>query len=314
MTVTLQQLIDDQNTKPQDREDYRVVLERYKACDRWASKIKKPVGVLLTSHPGNRAFLKASVESHKKLGYWLTLAYDNYLDPEWPEDYRTFNDLMPSKEVVDQINTFIIGPHQTWGGVLYPYFWLLRLGIETLQCFDYVYCANGDCILEKPENFDQLMEMLGDGDIMGCGWEENGSRPIFNTTGFIAKTSAASAIMKHFQDYLIPLEAYEASAPTFGNTEGRFARAILDLGLKLVKAPENPIDTQLSQAGSGTWFKTVGFRHIHGEYNKAYRYKLIPPEPKYIDPRYISEAELSALTDYYESKDVSILENRFWAK
>jgi len=312
MTVTLQQLIDDPNTKEQDRKDYQVVLERYKACDRWATKIQQPVGVLLTSHPGNRGFLKASVESHKQLGFWITLAYDNYLDPDRPD--FTWDQMMPSREVVDQVNSFIIGPHQTWGGVLYPYFWLLRLGMETMRCFEYVYCANGDCVLERPENFPQLMEMLGDGDIMGIGWEDNGSRPIFNTTGFIAKTSAASAIMRHFQDHLIPLAAYEASAPTFGNTEGRFARAILDLGLKLVKAPENPIDTQLSQCSQGTWYKTVGFRHIHGEYNKAYRYKLIPPEPKHLDPRHVSVAEIAALEEYYATQDIKVLEEKFWAK
>jgi hypothetical protein len=310
MTVTLQQLIDDPNTSDKDREDYKVVLDRYKACDVWANKIHGKVGVLLTSHPGNRAFLKASAESHKQLGFWMVLAYDNYLDPSRPD--LEWNHIMPYRDVTDMFNTILVGPHQTWGGVLYPYFWLLRIGVEALNCFDYIYCANGDCVLEKPENFPALMDMLGDGDIMGCGWEDNGSRPIFNTTGFIAKSKAASAIMKHFQDHLIPLAAYEESAPTFGNTEGRFARAILDLGLKVVKVPTNPNDTQLSRS-SGTWYEKVGFRHIHGEYNKAYRYKLVPPETKYLDSRYFNKAELDLLDKYHETKDQKVLEE-WWAK
>ena len=86
------------------------------------------------------------------------------------------------------------------------------------------------------------------------------------------------------------------------------------MGLKVVKPEENPNDTQLSQCGQGTWYKTVGFRHIHGEYNKAYRYKLIPPEPKYIDDRYISAAELEVLAEFHKTKDVKVLEERWWAK
>jgi hypothetical protein len=78
MGKTLQQLINDPSTPEDHRRDYQVVLERYKACDKWSVKILNKVGVLLTSHPNNVKFLKASVESHKQLGFWLTLAYDNY--------------------------------------------------------------------------------------------------------------------------------------------------------------------------------------------------------------------------------------------
>jgi len=313
MGKTLQQLIDDPSTPEDHRRDYQVVLDRYKACDRWSVKILNKVGVLLTSHPSNVKFLKASVESHKQLGFWLTLAYDNYMDPTWEEGYQTWDSLMPKKDITDQINTFLIGPHQTWGGVLYPYFWLLRLGVETMRCFDYIYCANGDCVLEKPENFPQLMELMGDADVFPCGWEDNGGRSVFNTTGFIAKTSAASAIMRHFQDHLIPLENYEKYSERVGNTEGRFAVACQDLGLKVAKPEKNPIDTQISRS-SGTWYDVVGFRHIHGEYNKAYRYKLIPPETKYLDVRYVSPSELEILEEFHKTKDTRVLEEKWWAK
>ena len=57
-----------------------------------------------------------------------------------------------------------------------------------------------------------------------------------------------------------------------GNTEARFAHAINDLGLKCVKPKENPFNTQVWKPGVGTWYKTVGFRHIHGEYNYNQRY------------------------------------------
>ena len=116
-----------------DRRDFQILLDRYLECDQWAKNIFKDVGVLLTSHPGNRAFLKASVESHKKLGYWLTLAYDNYFDPENQD--ITWDHIMPDRDVIDMVDTFVMPHYQSWGGVLYPYFWLLWFGIFTMKNF-----------------------------------------------------------------------------------------------------------------------------------------------------------------------------------
>jgi len=286
MPVTRDQLKDKKLSKD-DREYLKYVLNGYEQCDKWAVKALKPLGILLTAHPNTRPFLTSSVKTHKKLGYWLAVVLDNYWNPNQKEvNYELF---MPKREVFDQIDTFIISKYQTWGGVLYPYFWCLKFGLQTMGCFEYVYCANGDCILEKPENFDQLLDMMGDADIFGVGWEENNGRPLFNTTGFIAKTVAINAMMKHFQDHLIPLDNYEKYAQSMGNTEARFAKAILDLGLKVAKPKENPFNTQVRKPGVGTWYKTVGFRHIHGEYNYQMRYgknqKAIPWE--YIDETYL---------------------------
>lgn len=263
---------------------YEYILNDMMKNDEWAMKIFKDVGVVLTSHPGNRPFLKASLETHKKLGFWTTVVYDNYFDPNNKSiDYKI---CMPTRDVFDMADTFLIPHHQTWGGVLYPYFWCLYFGLHTMGSFKYIFCSNGDCVLEKPEGFPQIMEMLGDADIMGCGYENNNGRELFNTTSFIAKTEAIQAIMKHFRDYLIGIDTYEKYAEKMGNTEGRFAIAIKELGLKVKKVPKNPVNTQVALPG-GTWYDILGFRHIHGEWNNAHRRKKIPPPSKYIDDRYM---------------------------
>jgi hypothetical protein len=283
-----------------DKEECTRVVNNYLKNDEWNMKALLPVGVLLTSHPGNRGFLRASLESHKKLGYWISLVYDNYLNPE-RQDYD-YNHFFPARDLMDLCDNFLLSHYQTWGGVLYPYFWSLYLGIHAMSSFKYIYCANGDCILEKPENFQQIIDMLGDGDILGVGWEENGGRPIFNTTGFLAKTEAAIAIINHFRDRLIPLDNYEKYTNEVGNTEGRFAVAIRDLGLNLKLAPVNPYNTQLHIAG-GSWYDIIGFRHIHGEYNYAYRYKSIPPHYKYLDQKQISAGEYNLVKLYHDTTD-----------
>ena len=297
MTITRKYVADMK--EGHEKEYAKYVLKGYTDCDKWATKALKNVGVLLTAHPSSRPFLKASVETHKKLGFWVTLVYDNYFDPENKD--ISYDSMLPKRDVFDQIDTFLIPHHQTWGGVLYPYFWLLKFGMHTMGGFEYVFCSNGDCVLEKPEGFPQIMEMLGDADIMGAGWEDNQGRELFNTTSFIAKTKAAQAIMKHFQDHLIPIDNYEKYAEKVGNTESRFACAIKDLGLKVKKVPVNPTSTQLHKPG-GTWYDILGFRHIHGEWNHAHRYKDIPPPAKYMDGRYMS-GKVNIVKKYYDEKD-----------
>lgn len=282
------------------------VLNNYMANDSWNCRIFKKVGVLLTSHPGNRAYLKSSIETHKKLGYWICLAYDNYIHPD--ENHFDFNNIMPAKDVMDNVDTFIMPHYQTWGGVLYPYFWLLKFGVNILQDFEYIYCTNGDFILERPEGFPELLKLLGDGDIMTCGHND---KRYANTAGFIAKASALKAILKHFQDHFIPFEVYEKYTQDIGNAEGRLGRAIKDLNLKLVDV-DPPNDDMLMEPGQGTWYDLIGFRHIHAEHNCAYRRKGIPPEIKYLDERFMGD-EYKQIKRYWETKDPKILEE-WWAK
>ncbi len=306
MGLTREDLRDKKWTE-QDKKEIAVVLERYQQNDEWALKTRKKVAVLLTSHPGNRPYLKASVESHKKLGYWVVLAYDNYINPANKDiDY---NKVMPVKDVMDNVDTFLMPHHQVWGGVLYPYFWLMKFGVNLLQDFEYIYCANGDMVIEKPEGFPEIMKLMGDADIMGTGPDTD---RIFNTAGFIAKSGPLRKMMAHFEKHLIPFENYEKYTQEFGNTEGRLARAIADLKLKRVIMKEPPSTEQLHMSNTGTWCKILGFRHIHAELNYAYRYKGIPPEIKYLDERFTG-GDYGVIKKYWETKDKKILE-AWWAK
>jgi len=87
------------------------VVGNYMANDAWGVNIKKNVGVLLTSSCYGRPYLKGSVESHKKLGYWLVISYDNFIDP-LAGDSIDFNYWLPPKDVMVNIDTFLIPHHQ----------------------------------------------------------------------------------------------------------------------------------------------------------------------------------------------------------
>ena len=285
--------------------DYKILSRRYSYCDKTiAFKYLKKVGILITSHPGNRTFLKASIESHSKTKLWITLAYDNHFNPD--NDSLEYSRLLPHRKILDKVNCFIMGPYQRFGGVMYPYFWLTKLGTSSMKDFEYIYCTNGDCILEKPENFGMLLDILGDNDIFPVGWEPNGNRPIFNTTGFIGRTDAILKIINHFGSNFIPLKRYEETTQRMGNTESRFAIAIRDLGLKVAIPENNPFNTQLHIKG-GTWYDLVGFRHLHGE--KGYAWKMRGKEPRvyspeleYYDKVYISPVDLEFIKNNQNPK------------
>ena len=298
----------------------KYVLNCYEANDEWAVKIKKNVGVLLTSSCYGLPYLKASLESHKKLGYWTVLAYDNFVDPANGEKDIDYNRWLPPKDIMVNVDTLLIPHHQTWGGVSYPFIFMLRIASGIFHSFDYVLVNNGDMVLEKPEGFQTLINKMGDADLMSSG--PSLPREI-GTAGIIMTSKAFMAVAKHMNDNMVPASSYYASTQDFGNTEGRLAVAVRDLGLKQVicrpgACPNHVLDDkhpggceQLHVPG-GEWYDTIGMRHIHGELNYAYRYKQMPPPSKYLDERFTGNEDMKAARAY-ETGDIEFVKN-WWAK
>jgi len=307
MGLTRADLIGDMTDE--ERASRQFWIDRTAANDSWAKKTLQPLAILLTSHQANRPYLKASVESHSKLGYWLTLAYDSYVDPTW--EALDHNQFMPAKDTLDRVDLFLMGHYQTWGGPLYPYYWLVKWGASILRDFEMVYCANGDFVVEKPEGFPALLELMGDADIMTSGPDRD-EPPAANTAGFIVRTDALKKIVQHFQEHLVPWENYEKHTQRIGNMEGRLGWAIKDLGLKQ-KRVAPPKEDMFRHPGTGTWYDLIGFRHIHAELNHAYRNKGIPPPMKYLDERFAAPHDFSFIKKYEETGDPKVLEE-WWAK
>ena len=326
------------------KQSVEYVTNCYLRNDPWAIKIKKNVGVLLTSSPSGLPYLKASLESHKKLGYWTVLAYDNYIseyDCPCPNANSTemvngaqldinHNRYMPTKDVMNLVDTFLLPHHQCWGGVSYSFIWLIRLASGILHSFDYVLLNNGDMVLEKPEGFPKLLEMMGDADMMSSGptyVNVPGKRDEIGTAGILFKSKALMDVAKHMNDHMVPFEEYEKSTQDFGNTEGRLAIAARDLGLKQVickpgKCPHHEVCEQLHTAGTGDWYDIIGMRHIHGELNYAHRYgkshfdktgEILPvPLSSYLDDRHCGGEDIKAARAY-EAGDIEFVKN-WWAK
>ena len=308
MGLTRDDLIGDMSDE--ERASRQEWIDRTSSNDVWAKKIFNKVGILVTSHQSNRPYLKACIDSHKQLGYWITVAYDSFVNPEIPGpefDKYSWDRFMPAKDVMDNIDMFLITHHQVWGGVLYPWFWLMKWGADLMSQFEYIYCVNGDFIVEKPEGFPELLAYMGDADVMSYGPNSDTSV----STCFIIKSAALKRVMQHVQDHFIPWDVYEKYTMEIGNAEGRFAKAIKDCSLT-IKPVDPPYNEQMHLPGQGTWHKLIGFRHIHGEHNYAYRNKGIPPHYKYMDPRFMGD-EYNRIKEYWDTGNQAILEG-WWAR
>jgi len=265
------------------------------ANDEWATKIFKKVAILINSYPGHRAYLKACVDSHSKLGYFIALAYDR--------------GELPDKEILDKVDLILLPHAQSWGDVNYPYFWQVKWGASALQQFDYIYCTEGDWVIEKPEGFEQLFSLIGNGDIMTCG--PNNDMEI-SSGAYIVKSKVFLQLVQYMQDHFIPFEKYE-QYQEMGGAESRIQAAIKELELKRVDMEKDPTPDCYYDL-KGTWFDLVGLRHIQGEVDFAYKNRLIPPHYKYLDEKYLIDAYgYKLVKEYWDTTDIKVLEN-WWKK
>ena len=290
MPITKEDLSKDWD--PEHLEELKNRLNRCMSNDRWANNIFKRVAILIVSYPGQRAYLKYCIESHLKLGYLMALAYDNYINPK--ESVINHNDFMPDKVILDNIDIFFMPHYQTWCDVDYPYFWQLRWGAYILQQFEYIYVTNGDCILDNPDGFNELLLFISDGDFLTCG-DEN------RTVAFIVKSKAFLKIVQYMQDHYVPFDSYE-KYPDMNGAEGRMYAAIDHYNLKR---------TYISIE---TWSNLVGMKHIHQDLHMAHRMRLIPPHYKYLEEKYLFDVyNYKLIKKYWDTGDIRVLDD-WWCE
>jgi len=290
---------------PYTEADVKKVMTHEKKVFEWnkedlkrAEKLNKDVAILVPAHASTRVWLKACLEACKKTGYFIVLAYDNPFH-KVKENARAF----PVPSTMALADSVII-KHKTFlHSVGVCHFWNMIYGLSIIKSlgFKYTYALNGDCVMETPENFPQIIEMLGDGDIFPNHYEE--SRRYAGTMGWIGKTDL---MLDFFQQYRKELHMYSRT------TEGRLWFYIKDNNLKVIK-PENPPE-YYRVVSPGTWYNILGFRHIHAEHKVHRQRKLPPPDKKFYDlnpPEYHRGGEWAMLQKYWETKDEGFLK-QWW--
>jgi len=258
-------------------------------------KLRKDMCVIIPTHRYQRPWLKACLEGVGKLGYFSILAYDNPFHAG--QVARPMDKLLPPNNILALVDYISVKPKTFHSGVTVPHMWNMIFAVNqaSILGFEYVFCVNGDFIMERPENFQQLRDMMGDADMFPLAWNPN--KPSCGTAAFIAKTEPQ---VKFWRDF-----ARTVHQPK-GNAEARMGRYYKENKLKVYHNQQGPMSHQMPNEKSD-WYNTVGLRHLHAE-NKIRRWeKKTPIEEKYFDKRFMTPNEKKYLTEYWKTGDKNSL-------
>ena len=238
--------------------------------------------IICTSHRGHLTFLKGALKSYRKTGKFVICSYDPPAAAWFSSEYHASN--MPDLE------TFLAAHMWIHKHVTYEepkrngWFWDVRYAqgiVNTFENFEYVFTVNGDCIWEKPEGVNDLINLLGDHDLMAVTSDVN----TIHTCAVLFKRDAFMSVMDYMAEY--------HKTPIIGSysPERLLLQAVKQLNLNELKVPNQPIDpednsvdhyTRYSQRGH-TWNELVGYRNIGAEWLTALIERFDLPDKKYIN-------------------------------
>jgi len=291
--------------------DQRSVLNEYTWHDFYMNLNSKPfetdTAIIVTSYPGQLCWLKATLESYRLTGAYVILSFDNH-NYIWNNldalDYilrvlpRPIHYLLAHAVVVKH-KTYEADKRTGW-------YWDVKYAQSIINGFTnikYVYCTNGDCILEKPEGMDKLKEILGEGDFISGQSTPGGT---IHTADVLYKVDAFNKIM----DYMT--ERMKVCIMGSQSPECLLRDAVTTLKLNEVFAQQplkedGEIDWYCTQNLPSTFKDVLGFRNLYAELEYRENNGLEPLDKKFFDSynnwMYLRSEWQISLCKYYETGD-----------
>jgi hypothetical protein len=268
------------------------------------------LAVMVMSHSGYLRFIKRTLESYIKIvpkPTCILLCYDNPFTANnvgFP-----LNMLYPEIDTLSLADIHLISDKIFCGHVGRGWMWMQTYGAQMISLYDteYVLSINGDCILEKPESLSILIDNLKTSNKDVYSYEyinENG----VGTLCYLAKTTSLIKIV----NFLLPHYFDTTNQGMSLAPEAIFAHAIFQQGFSCLEV-ENPSDSQHSRNMKGTWFNTVGLRHLHGGEKWRMGNKHPPYPERFYDIRYLPPQQLKALRYFWDTgKTDRLVEDLYW--
>lgn len=268
---------------------------------------QKDTAILVTSWSGHLKWLKHTLASYRKTGAYVVLAYDNstYIwDNIDSEDYifkhlpRPIHNLL-AHSVVLKHKTYDADKRIGW-------FWNVKYGLSVIKTFPgikYVYCTNGDCLIERPEGLEEVKTLLGHGDFI-AGQSE--PRRTIHTACVLYRIEALEKIM----EYMTARMRHTIIGGT--SPECLLRDAVDTLKLKEIfgqspRLPDGDIDWYCTINAPSTWKTLLGFRNLYSEQEDRTNNRRELLNPKYLDPYrnwlYFNSDERRMMCKYYETLD-----------
>lgn len=243
--------------------------------------------IICTSHRGHLTFLRGALRSLRKTGKFVICSYDPPATAWYSEDYYKDNipDLETSLAAHMWIHKHITYEEPKRNG----WFWDIRYAqgvIKNFENFEYVFTVNGDCVWEKPEGVDDLIELMGDHDLMAVTSDPG----TIHTCAVLFKREAFMKVVDYMAEY------HKVSIIGSYSPERLLLQAVRDLSLNELKVPNQPIDpednsvdhyTRYSQRGH-TWNELVGYRNLGAEWLTALIERFDLPEIEHMNLKFFT--------------------------
>lgn len=274
------------------------------------------LAIIVTAWSGQLKWLYHTLKSYRLSRAFVILSYDN---PFYGWSVRTPAEMI---RCMPNVNHYLLANAVVHKHITYDsnkrngWFWNVRYAqglVKQFKNFKYVYCTNGDCICTRPEGFKEIIELLGDADIMAGQADGN----TIHTADVLYKIDAFNAIYDRMFEMM--------RVPVLGSRspEGMLREIVLDLGLKHKIAPEQPrwpednsVDMYARYGQDSTWKKILGFRNLFAEYetagNEGKEMAFLKPfVDSYDDWIYWAGEEKETICQYWKTGDRRYL-YKFW--
>lgn len=264
--------------------------------------------IIVPSYTGQLLFLKYTLQQLKKNNKYVVCSFDRRSESP-PEEILNIPD---SWMYIHKI--YGAEKRLTWlWHMIYP------AGMISLHNnIRYVVTVNGDCVFDKPNNIDKLIDLLGNNDIMSASSEPN----LIHTCCVLWKRECFLDFVNYIKKKL------EVNIPEGYSPEVLLRDFIQKSKYRVKHVTKQPvfpkghryegkIDHYSSYGQDSTFKEIVGYKNLGGEHKQSCLEHLEPVDEKYIDLRnygeFFSKHEKETLYWYYHTGDRRYL-YKYWSE
>jgi len=254
--------------------------------------------IIVPTYSGHLLFLKYALQRHKETGKYVICSYDKRPD-------------IPPTDILDISDSWVF-IHRIYGAEKrLTWLWHMIYSSGLLYSHNnirYVVTVNGDCVFDKPNNMDKLIDLLGNNDIMSASSDYN----LIHTCCVLWKRECFIDFVKYVKKKL------EVNKPEGYSPEVLLRDFLQNSKYKVKHADEQPrfpkghfyenkIDHYSSYSQNSTFKEVIGYRNLGGELKKICQEHFNPLSKKYLDLRdngeYFNKHEQETLYKYYVTGD-----------
>ena len=266
------------------------------------------IAIIVTSYEGHLPFLKYVLTKYRETNAYTICSYDRH------------GENIPN-DILDIPHSWVF-KHPTFGaekrnGWLWDIVYAAGILLQ-FNNIEYIFTTNGDTVWDKPQNLNQIVELMGDADLMSSS--SNGT---IHTCNKIWKRKAFYEFVSWIRTNL-----------TSNRPESYSPEVLLRDFMSISKfthktAPKQPlfpvnhfyegkVDHYSSYHQNCTWKEILGYRNLGGEHKAGCQEHLEPVPAKYFDLRdggkFLNKHERDTLYFYYMMSEDRRYLYKYWAE